>query len=131
MSIFDECEHLIAINPRLGPGVDAGLLRLRDTLCLALAPYVCLELREHGQHTEERATRRRCRVDALLDDAQVRADGVDLVRNVCEVTETPMAEVANDRTDAIRATPIVPVVRSPKTFGILRSFVRLPLVRPQ
>ena len=59
----------------------------RDAFGLALAPDIRFELRENGEHPEERlAGRRRC-VDRLLQYTQRRCLALDLMRDVREIAQ--------------------------------------------
>ncbi len=104
LSFIDHEPDLLTVNARLGACVDALTLGSRNALCLTLAPHVGLELGEHRQHAEEgTAGRSRC-VDALLDNPQVSAYGVDLV---CEVRQIPQRtaksiEAGDDQRVALR-----------------------------
>ena len=69
----------------LGTGVDTGLLREGDAIGLSFTPHVGLELREHRQHAEKRATGRGRGIDALLDNPQMGTGFLDLVNDVGEV----------------------------------------------
>jgi len=73
LAIFDGAQALPLelgdrdrINARLAPFVDPSRLRPRDSLHLALAPKVRLELGKYAQHVEKALAGRRAGVDWLL-----------------------------------------------------------------
>ena len=71
----------------LAARVDAGALRPRDPLGLALPTHVGLELREDRQHAEEGAAGRGSGINVLLDHLEMGAAELDLVGNVRKVPQ--------------------------------------------
>ena len=67
--------------------VDSGFFGFCNSFGLAVPADVRLELRKNSQHSKEGPACRCGCVDTLLDDAQMSADGVDLVGDVGEVAK--------------------------------------------